>query len=154
MMIPTRHGVGALGLLVCALSLAALAQRQPVPATRSGPTARQTTAADRPAPQPAQGRALAALRRGEALQLNCANAAELRLLPGIGPQLAARIVEDRTRSGPFAAVGQLVRVRGIGPAKLAKIEKLLEVAGPPDADCPPGPAQRSKTQETAPEAMK
>ncbi|MEK6769420.1 MAG: helix-hairpin-helix domain-containing protein, partial [Gemmatimonadota bacterium] len=38
------------------------------------------------------------------LALNRVTAAELECLPGIGPSLAARIVEDRTRRGPFREV--------------------------------------------------
>jgi competence protein ComEA len=49
------------------------------------------------------------------LDPNTATAAELDRLPGIGPSLAARIVEERTR-GPFTTVGDLTRVRGIGAA--------------------------------------
>lgn len=53
------------------------------------------------------------------IDVNRASAAELALLPGIGPALAGRIVEDRERNGPFATLDDLVRVRGIGPAILA-----------------------------------
>jgi competence ComEA-like helix-hairpin-helix protein len=53
------------------------------------------------------------------IDINRASAAEVALLPGIGPELAARIVEDRERNGPFATLDDLVRVRGIGPAILA-----------------------------------
>lgn len=57
------------------------------------------------------------------INLNTATAAELEALPGIGPGLAARIVEDRTKNGRFRSVKDLDRVRGIGP-------KLLEKVGP------------------------
>jgi competence protein ComEA len=46
---------------------------------------------------------------------NEASAAELRLLPRIGPKLSARIVEERERGGPFDRVEDLERVKGIGP---------------------------------------
>lgn len=55
------------------------------------------------------------------LDLNAATAAELEALPGVGPALAAAIVEDRQRNGPFASVEELDRVSGIGPAKLAAL---------------------------------
>lgn len=57
------------------------------------------------------------------INLNTATASELESLPGIGPGLAARIIEDRDKNGRFRTVKDLDRVRGIGP-------KLLEKVGP------------------------
>ena len=67
---------------------------------------------------------------GAPLNVNTAEAAALEELPGIGPALAAAIVEHRRRSGPFAAVDELVEVSGIGPAKLEEIRPLATVGGP------------------------
>jgi competence protein ComEA len=72
----------------------------------------------------------AALRRGEPLDLNRASAAELELLPAIGPALAARIVADRLKFGPFRAVDELTRVRGVGPRTVARLASLLRVESP------------------------
>ncbi|CAN5659633.1 hypothetical protein BH23CHL4_BH23CHL4_22590 [soil metagenome] len=47
------------------------------------------------------------------LNINTASAAELDGLPGIGPVLASRIIEDRNRAGRFSSVNELVRVSGI-----------------------------------------
>jgi len=55
---------------------------------------------------------------GLPLDLNAATALELEALPGVGPTLATRIVDDRRARGPFSALDDLVRVRGIGPKKL------------------------------------
>jgi competence protein ComEA len=55
------------------------------------------------------------------ININTATAAELELLPGIGPALAARIVEDREKKGPFKSVDDLDRVRGIGPETIRKL---------------------------------
>lgn len=55
------------------------------------------------------------------ININTAPAAELELLPGIGPALAARIVEDREKKGPFKSVDDLDRVKGIGPETLRKL---------------------------------
>ena len=55
------------------------------------------------------------------LDLNRATAIELRVLPGIGAVLAARIVEARERDGPFASLEDLARVRGITRARLARL---------------------------------
>ncbi len=56
------------------------------------------------------------------VDLDRANAQALALLPGIGPALAARIVDDRSRLGSFGARGGITRVRGIGPAITAGID--------------------------------
>jgi competence protein ComEA len=62
------------------------------------------------------------------LDLNHASAEELQALPGIGPALAARILESRARDGPFRTPEDLLRVRGIGPATLARLRDLV-IAG-------------------------
>ncbi len=46
-------------------------------------------------------------------------------LPGIGPQLAERIVYDRQINGDFKAVEDLLRVSGIGKGKLGKIKSFF-----------------------------
>jgi len=61
------------------------------------------------------------------ININTASAAELELLPGIGPALAGRIVEHRSQHGRFTSVDRLDDVKGIGPAKLAKIRELVRV---------------------------
>ena len=55
------------------------------------------------------------------VDLNRADAAELERLHGIGPALAAAIIEDRDRNGPFASIADLERVSGIGPAVVDRI---------------------------------
>ncbi|MGW6936666.1 helix-hairpin-helix domain-containing protein [Lentzea sp. NPDC054927] len=59
------------------------------------------------------------------LDLNSATATELDSLPGVGPVTAQRIVDHRTRKGPFASVDQLREVEGIGDSKLAKLADLV-----------------------------
>lgn len=58
--------------------------------------------------------------------INSAGVSELQQLPGIGPALAQRIVETRNR-GRFTSVEDLLRVPGIGKAKLAKLRNYVEV---------------------------
>lgn len=58
---------------------------------------------------------------GGPIDLNRASATQLQELPGVGPVLAARIVEDREANGPYASVDDLVRVSGIGPSVLADL---------------------------------
>lgn len=45
----------------------------------------------------------------------------LRLLPGIGRELAIAIVADRERRGPVRSLGDLARVRGIGPGTVERL---------------------------------
>ncbi len=59
------------------------------------------------------------------VHLNTADAAALDGLPGIGPATAARIVAFRAQHGPFARIGDLVDVPGIGPAKLEAMRPQL-----------------------------
>ena len=55
------------------------------------------------------------------LDLNTASAEELEELPGVGPVLAGRIVDWRTRNGRFASVDELNEVSGIGDATFAEL---------------------------------
>lgn len=59
------------------------------------------------------------------LDLNRATAAELDALPGIGPVLASRIVEQRRRAGPYRSPEELLAVRGIGPHLLQRLRPLV-----------------------------
>ncbi len=63
------------------------------------------------------------------LDLNTATAEELDTLPGIGPELARRILEYREEHGPFTSVEELLNVSGIGEAKLADLEGRVQVTG-------------------------
>lgn len=60
------------------------------------------------------------------VRINSASAGELQQLPGIGPALAQRIVETRN-SGRFTSADDLLRVPGIGKAKLVKLRNYVEV---------------------------
>ena len=55
------------------------------------------------------------------IRINHAPAEELDLLPGVGPVLAQRIIEQRTRGGPFRKPEDLLNVPGIGEKTAAKI---------------------------------
>ena len=61
------------------------------------------------------------------VNLNTATAAELDTLPGVGPSTAAAILAYREENGSFAAVDDLLEVRGIGDAKLEQIRPLATV---------------------------
>lgn len=58
---------------------------------------------------------------GGPVSLSSAKAEDLDALDGIGPALAARIIEWRQAHGGFKSVGDLDQVSGIGPAKLAAL---------------------------------
>ena len=66
-----------------------------------------------------------ALGADEQIDVNSASAQELDRLPGVGPGLAARIVESRESDGAFDSAADLRAVRGVGPALLARLEPHL-----------------------------
>ena len=55
------------------------------------------------------------------ININLASVVELEQLPGVGPATAKAIVAYREKNGAFLKVEDLVKVRGIGPAKLSEI---------------------------------
>lgn len=64
---------------------------------------------------------------GGKININTADAAELDKLPGVGPALAARILQYRTEHGPFAGPEDLREVAGIGPKTYAKMAAMISV---------------------------
>ena len=61
----------------------------------------------------------------EFISLNNATLEQLESLPGVGPSLAARIIEHRKAIGSFSDVSQLRDVSGIGEKLYAKISPRL-----------------------------
>ncbi|HYN84306.1 MAG TPA: helix-hairpin-helix domain-containing protein [Pyrinomonadaceae bacterium] len=61
------------------------------------------------------------------VNLNTATRAELERLPGVGPALAARVVEHRERHGPFRRPEHLIVVRGFGERRFRRLRALVEV---------------------------
>ncbi len=59
------------------------------------------------------------------ISLSSATAADLEALDGVGPALAARIVEWRQAHGGFSSVDQVDDVPGIGPARLEALRPHL-----------------------------
>src|SRR5262245_13070792 len=78
---------------------------------------------DRYGVRPTETRSVAEVR----IDLNKATKSELMQVPGIGPQLAERIVLDREERGQFRNVDELNRVNGIGDATLNKIRPWIAV---------------------------
>ncbi len=93
------------------------------------PTARPASAAaTSAAPDPASARSGGIDLSGASLiNINTASAQELEALPAIGPVTARAIVDFRTANGPFRSVEEIVKVKGIGDATLAKIKPLITV---------------------------
>jgi competence protein ComEA len=64
---------------------------------------------------------------GDLVSINSATAEELETLPGIGPVLAAAIVQWRSDNRGFQSIEQLQEVSGIGPATFADLAPLVRL---------------------------
>ena len=62
------------------------------------------------------------------ININTASAAQLQLLPGIGPSIAERIVGYR-ETHKFEQSNNIMRVKGVGQKTFAKIQDFLTVEG-------------------------
>lgn len=63
------------------------------------------------------------------VDVNHADQSELAKLPGIGQQVAKRIIAYRTDNGPFQKTEELMNVRGIGEKTYLRLRPLV-VLGP------------------------
>ena len=63
------------------------------------------------------------------VDLNAAGAEELAQLPGIGEELAGRIVAHREEHGPFETIEDILEVSGIGEGKFAALAAYITVDG-------------------------
>lgn len=63
------------------------------------------------------------IEKGGPVNINTADEKELQRLIGIGPALAKNIIEYRKKYGRFKSADELDNVKGIGPAKLAKMRE-------------------------------
>jgi comEA protein len=66
------------------------------------------------------------------VNINTAPASELETLPRIGPKVAQRIVDFRTKNGNFKKVEEIMKVQGIGEKVFDGIKDLITV-GPESA---------------------
>ncbi len=64
----------------------------------------------------------------EELELNAATAEELTTIPGVGPELAERIIAARDARGGFSAIEDLLEVRGVGQALLGRIKDRVRLS--------------------------
>ena len=74
-----------------------------------------------------ESRTIPSEAKTEKININNASREELATLPGIGTELAGRIVEYRETYGDFICIDEIIKVRGIGKEKLAAIQDLITV---------------------------
>jgi len=63
------------------------------------------------------------------VNINTATEAQIALLPGIGPKLAAEVVNYRTNNGGFKTVEDIKKVSGVGDKKFEKIKNFVVLEG-------------------------
>ena len=63
------------------------------------------------------------------VNVNTASAEQLSMLPGVGPARADAIVSLRKQRGGFKRVEDLLEVKGIGEASLAKLSPFVALEG-------------------------
>ncbi len=93
------------------------------------PSVKQTAARSATQAKAKEGASASSAAKGKAavrVKLNTATAAELEALPGVGPALAQRIAAYR-QGRRFSSVDDLLKVKGIGKAKLERLRPLVEV---------------------------
>ena len=65
---------------------------------------------------------------GHRIDLNTADAEQLKTLPGIGDVLAERIVTYREEHGGFSSIEEIMNVKGIASGKFADIQDEIYVS--------------------------
>ena len=63
------------------------------------------------------------------VNVNTASEAELQMLPGIGASRAKAVIAAREAKGGFKSLDDLLAVKGIGEASLAKLRPHLTLEG-------------------------
>jgi competence protein ComEA len=64
------------------------------------------------------------------IDMDTADSIALAALPGVGPSLARRILQDRGAHGPFGGVEALDQVPGVGPKLLERLAPHVTFSGP------------------------
>jgi competence protein ComEA len=97
----------------------------PVPTPRIDSDSRGLAPAPALAPAPSSGKKAPP----GIVDMDRATAAEIELLPRIGPATARRLVANRDSLGPFGSLEGLKRVKGMGPASLARLAPFISFGG-------------------------
>lgn len=63
------------------------------------------------------------------VNVNTASSKALQKLPGIGPTYADRIIKYRQTNGAFDDMDELLKIKGIGKKRLAKIKPFVKLTG-------------------------
>lgn len=61
------------------------------------------------------------------VDVNTATAKELQMVPGVGKEIATRIVEYRQDHGPFTSLDELKNIKGIGKGKFAQLQEFTHI---------------------------
>ncbi len=61
------------------------------------------------------------------ININTARVEQFQMLPGIGAVLASRIVDYRQKNGPFQALEDLRKVKGLHAKRFAHIKEFIEL---------------------------
>lgn len=152
MFVAVRHTVAALAVCVIAAVVATtwlgsapadaapakpssvkVAKKSPAPARSAGDTASADDGDDDAPSDDTAPRAKKAKKQKKALagtlNLNTATEAQLRMLPGVGPAKAQRILDFRKSKGNFQRVRDLRRVKGFGYKTMQTLTPYLSVTG-------------------------
>jgi competence protein ComEA len=83
------------------------------------------------------------IERTVSLDVNQADEIDLQQIPGVGPDLAKRIVQAR----PFGTIEELRRVSGIGPKTLENLQRYFHVARSYQEEDPPPRIVRARADD-------
>lgn len=72
--------------------------------------------------------------RLECIDVNAAGSSQLQAVSGIGPSKARAVIAFREQFGPFSSLGELARVRGIGPVTVDNFHRTGFCVGEGGAD--------------------
>ncbi len=63
----------------------------------------------------------------EKVNINTATQEQLETLPGVGPAIAKKIIEHRSKVGKFSKIEEIINVKGIGEKKFQQMKDRLIV---------------------------